>query len=427
MSLVLVIVVFWSTSASADLFYTTVDDGYAAGSGGIVSKVGSDFTVAKDRVANLGGDTGSHVFLGADGVQRLLIREFTYSTGDAVYIYNLKDDPGLTAPFNTADWKATNIRGVAAIGNYLYVAAEVADYTSPQPSGEVIKIDISKSDYPVVGRYKFQDHASGLKRHVQGIRAYNGSLYVLANATDYTAYEPAEVFKLDPNNLASGPAGSPVLIDKNAGSMCQPLAIYGDKLYIACHGHGAAGSFWEVNMGAMTSTKVIDLAAIPELGDTFAGSGIAFANDGTALLLVADGWNPSKIFVTTAENLSNSALTPAQKIGAPAANFTPAEGYSFGIEYDSEDAVFWIMNGNNLEVRSGGGSLLKTYTPAELGDNVYSIAVVNQSNDNSDNGDNDNDNNSGGTSGGGGGCDAGLGAFALSFVVSGALLRHRRR
>ena len=416
--MVLAVLALWSGVANADLFYTTTDSSYSSSSYGKVAVRGGEFNVQSDLFAGTYSDVQAHTFNDADGKERLLVRTFTYAAGDSVSIY----DPGdFNKPLQQiSGWNITNIQDVAEIGDYLYIVAEVVGYT-PSDSGEIVKV--RKSDYTVDSRWQFNYTYSdpAVISHLKGIRAYNGKLYVLSNPSKYSPspaiYEESEVYEFDPANIGAGPTRGPAKIGKNAGAMTRALGLYGNKLYVACHGAGSQGSFWAVDLDTMAPTKVIDCADIAPAGDTWLGMGITFADDGTAFLLVDDSsWLPVKLYVTTEAKLSNASLSAAEKAGTAAA-FTPGPGYLFTAEYDRDNALMWIGNGTELEARGLDATLKKIFTAAQLSDGLYGFRVIK---------------NNGGvnppsTDNGGGGCDAGTGAFALLFLAGAALLKNRKK
>jgi hypothetical protein len=76
------------------------------------------------------------------------------------------------------------------------------------------------------------------------------------------------------------------------------------------------------------------------------------------------------------------------------------------------------MTGQYMDAWSKSGALTRTYSPNDLGDNIYSISILNELNDG-------NGGESGG-GGGGGGCNVGLG-FAGLAAMAGLIIRARRR
>jgi hypothetical protein len=422
LALILAIAVLWSGAASADLFYTVVDSGYSNGSAGVVTRDGSSFNALKDLVTGIGGDPGVHSFIDVGGNERILLRNFSYSSSDAVSIYDPSD---LTAPiFNSTAWAAGNIKGAVSLGDYLYVTAALRNYSSMTvyDSGELLKIRMS--DYQVEDRYSFNvtGLSAGCKRNIDDLRAYGGKLYVVSNNYNPVtfAYEDCEVFRFNPANL-SAPEAS-VTIGINAGAMSQPMDIYGSKLYIACAGNsmgGQAGSLWSVDLGSMTATELIDFDNVTTGFSFNSPKGIAFADDGTALIAVGDDWDPGAIYRTSAALLASGG-SDNTKAGTRIGTFTPAaSGYTFGVAYDRGNATFWVGNGDNLEARDRYGALLKSFTPAELGDNMYAMTVI--------------DKYGGSPSGGSqagdslGGCDAGFGALSLLLAALVVSLKRRKR
>jgi hypothetical protein len=409
-----------SGAAYANLFYTTTDASYSSSSYGIVS---GDFTIKPKLFAGTYSDVQAHTFNDASGKERLLVRTFTYAANDEVSIYDPED-------FNTPlkqikdQWRITNIQGVAELGDYLYIAAEVVGY-APSASGEIVKV--RKSDYTVADRWRFNYtySESDVISHLKGVVAYNGKIYVLNNPAKYSpspsVYEYSEVYEFDPANIGAGPTRGPAKVGRNAGAMTRALGLYDNKLYVACHGAVDQGSFWTVDLDTMTPEKILDLGAMAPAGSKWLGMGIAFADDGTAFLLVDDeNWQPVKLYVTTADKLTDSSLSASDKVGITA-DFTPGPGYLFTADYDKDNKLMWIGNGTELEARSLDGKRLKRFTPADLTDNLYGFRVIKNNLTNTPPPPPHSPDSSGG------GCNAGVRSLALLFLAGAALLKTSKK
>jgi Synergist-CTERM protein sorting domain-containing protein len=402
-------------AAAADVFYTVVDSTYTNGSAGIAVKNGDKLEIMKDLLTGIGGGVYTSRFFDASGKERLMISNFAYDAADAVKIWDLNENDWSAPIFDSREWHASDVYGAVSLGEYLYVAAQVRDYVASdnQKSGEVIKVRMS--DWKAVDRYAFENRGE-CRRHINGIKAYNGKIYTVANVTNFKDYEDSEVFEFDPDNISGGPARK-ADIGVNPGAMSKPLALYGNKLFVSCAGNTSSGGFWAVDLDAMTASQVLNLEEIKSLTglDVAKAMGIAIADDGAALLLINDGatWAPSALYATSAAKLLSSAPAldkAGTKIDAP------AEGYAFYAEYDSENSLFWVGRGQGLEARGKDGALIKSWTPAELGDNIYSIAVIRNKNVTTP---------PAGTEGSGGGCGVGFGA-PLALLAAAALLLRRK-
>jgi hypothetical protein len=77
--------------------------------------------------------------------------------------------------------------------------------------------------------------------------------------------------------------------------------------------------------------------------------------------------------MTTAANLANGKPGSMIKEYSASGGYY---GYSWDILYDRDSGVLWCMAGRSLEARGPDGSLIRKFTPAEIGDNVYSIAKI---------------------------------------------------
>lgn len=53
-------------------------------------------------------------------------------------------------------------------------------------------------------------------------------------------------------------------------------------------------------------------------------------------------------------------------------------GYSWGVLYDDAADTLWCLVGQSLQARAKDGKLIRSFTPLDLGDNVYSISLFNE-------------------------------------------------
>jgi hypothetical protein len=416
-ALAAVILALSCASAYADIFYTVaVDDAYSACGAGVLA--GSGYTVSKDLVVGLAGDTRGYSFKDRDGAQKVLVREYSFGPNDGVSIYT----PGKWGvPDVNKNVFGTNIHGVATTENKLYIAAYERFDGEADKSGEVIRVSDS---YEPDASYQFDPSQFGYDDETYKIRpvaitAYGGNIYVVVStpAADYS-FGNSYVVKFD-SDLKR--IGTPVRIGNNAGGMYVPEALYNGTLYIGCTGKNPYSSdfegagFWAVNLNDMTPQQLIDLSADDSLGAQMA-YGASIKPDGTVFLLLSDTGAPGAIYITTVGALSASGVS-TDKAGSSMAAFTPLSGYSFGALYDESTETLWVMNGKHLQAYDkNGATLLRDLTPELLGGNIYSLALID-----------DAGGSSGGGGGSGGGCDAGafgyFGAFALLALAASSKCR----
>jgi Synergist-CTERM protein sorting domain-containing protein len=404
----------FSASASADIFYTVSN--YANGSAGTIAIAGSEYVVSKDLVVALGGDAKAYSFKDHDGAEKILVREYVPNRpDDSVYIYA----PGKSSPDINKNTFGTNIYGVAASGQYLYTVGYGGDEAA---SGHVIRTDMKngyRRDKPYDLESYVVDKGRNMHRVGVSVKTHGDNVYVVTAVHDELiplwAWYPGEVIEFD-RDLK--PTGRVAAIGKNAGGMTEGVSLYKGKLYIGCSGGvlGAEsfGDYWEVDLAAMTSKKVIDLSD-KNLGldKAYGGYGVAITDDGVAFLTLLryDGDAPSaKLFVTSVQEMIQGS------IGREVSSFAGKTGISWGTLYDEKNSTLWCMAGTDLEARGKDGSLKKTFTPAHLGDSIYSVALI--------------DSAWGGGSGGdsgGGGCDAGFTPLALLLAIPAFLVSRKCR
>jgi Synergist-CTERM protein sorting domain-containing protein len=132
---------------------------------------------------------------------------------------------------------------------------------------------------------------------------------------------------------------------------------------------------------------------------------------GTAYILVYNmNWPTidARIYKASVGDLANGGM------GTQLPAIASAEGASWLMLWDEADATLWVGAGKEIEARDANGNVVKTFTPADLGDNAYSIALIGGGGDT-------------GGGGSGGGCDAGFGLFALLAVTLVVFTRRRNR
>jgi hypothetical protein len=392
-------------AAGADIFYAASN--YETGSAGTLARDGGVFTVKKDLVTNLGVDAWGFTFKDHNGAERAMIREYHYAANDTVYVWDPAD--WKKPVVNTNSW-GTNFHAAASSGRHLYLATYESYGSAPgsqEDTGEVVRVDMG-AGYARDKAYQYgrftSEAGNRVSPHAEGVYAAGDRIYVLY-ALSYNGvneYEASEVveFDRDLNVLrkvqlknSAGETG------KNAAHM----AYHGGRLYVVCmggyQGPESWGDVWEVDVSGMTARRALDGRDIPyELTDGTTAAvgmyGVQFAADGTAFLLTgsygADMTFRARLFVTTAGRLSGGDA------GSLAVKFGTKPGYSWDILWDEADSTLWCMAGTELQARGKNGGIIRTFTPGELGDNVYSVALLNGSGapdspDTPDNSDNPND------------------------------------
>jgi hypothetical protein len=413
-------------TAGADVFYAVSN--YSTGSAGVVAKDGGSFSVYKDLVSNFGVDAAGFTFRDAGGAERAMIREYNYGPNDTVYVWD--PDNFKTPVLNSSGW-GSNVHAAASSGQYLYLAtyeSYAAGATVPggEDTGEVVRVDMGDG-YKRDRAYQYKRHAENgntVSPHAEDIHIEGGKIYVLYGMpyNGVSQYEPSEVVEFDSglNVLRK------VQLKDSSGKAARnavTMAGYGGKLYVAAmggyQGPKSWGDVWEVDIGTMAARQILDGHDIPYTVDGEAVNvgmyGVDFAPDGTAFLL-AGSYSGSyafraRLFVTTAGRLS------AGDAGSVAAEYDSNPGYSWGVLWDEGDSALWCMAGRSLEARGKGGEPLRSFTPAELGDNVYSVSLLD--------GFSPPGGGDGGNGGSGGGCAAG--ASGIAAVLAASLAAYKRR
>jgi hypothetical protein len=422
-----------SSRADADIFYAVSN--YATGSAGVIAKNGSEFSVDKDVVSNFGVDAWSFTFRDYNGNERAMVREYQYGPNDTVYVW----DPAefKTPLVNTKAWGA-NVHATAAYGRYLYITTyeSYKSGSTLQDTGEVARIDM-RSGYAPDRRYRYEaftgDAGFVASPHGEAIHVENGKVYVLFGVSynGVNEYEPSEIveFDSDLNRLRSVRLKD---ANGNIGKNAMRMAAYGGKLYVAnmggYQGPKSWGDVWEADIETMTARQILDGHDIPYAIDgkpvNVGMYGIQFAPDGTAFLLAGsysgDYVFRARLFVASADRLSQGDVGPA------VVEYVGKRGYSWDILWDEEDSALWCMTGASLEARGKDGSLLRAFDPKELGDNVYSISILDDYSGAIEDNGGGNAESQGESSGGGGGCSDGLGSFALLALPAAFALKKRR-
>jgi hypothetical protein len=418
--------------ADADIFYAVSN--YSNGSAGVITKSGGEYAVQKDVVSNFGVDAAGFTFKDHNGADRAMIREYRYGPNDTVYVW---DPANWASPLvNPSNW-GSNIHAAVSSGGYLYLATyeSYAGESGGEDTGEVVRVDM-RNGYIRDKAYRYERRAENghtVSPHAEDIHiGEGGKIYVLYGKpyNGVTMYEPSEIVEFDSDlNILRR-----VQLSDSAGRAARnavTMSEYGGRLYVAAmggyQGPNSWGDLWEVDIETMTARQALDGHDIPYAAD--GGSvnvgmyGIDFASDGTAFLLTGSySGNYSfraRLFVSAASRLAEGDA------GSVVVEYSSSPGYSWGILWDEIDSTLWCMTGRTLEARSKSGSLLRSFTPAELGDNVYSLSLLDSASSGSPGGGNVPSGESGGS---GGGCGTGaLGAAALLFAFAASKLHNFRR
>ena len=188
---------------------------------------------------------------------------------------------------------------------------------------------------------------------------------------------------------------------------------------------GAYGSVWEVNLSTMSPARLVDLGAALGVSPAFQAMDITMTPGGTAYILVYNmNWptTDARIYKVSVNDLATGSM------GTHLPAIASTQGSSWLVLWDEVDATLWVGAGNDIEARDADGKIVKTFTPAELGDNAYSIALIGSSSDSGDSDDGGDSGDSGNSVGNNsGGCDAGFGLLALFAIAFVVLTRRRNR
>ncbi|MDR1205976.1 MAG: hypothetical protein LBL26_10940 [Peptococcaceae bacterium] len=394
-SVLAVLIILPGTEASADIFYTSSN--YNAGMAGIIrGSAQSGYTVEAKLVSNLNGDAQGLSFVDHNGNLRALIRERMSGIGDVVSIYNPQD---FRAPILNARGFGANIHAIASGGDDLYLVTYESYPVGPEDTGEVIHVNM-KEDYTVKDRYHnerffyagFADYAWP---HGEGVMVYNGKVYVMFGMSDPSKildYAPTEIVEFDRGLTPTGKKA--VLKDSGTkiGKNSLTMKLYNGKLYVGCiggrQGPGVHGNIWEVDMadfGSAPARLVLDFEQVTGVlaGAGWGAYGIAFTEGGTAFIL-AGGYDNSmdfkgRLFKLPADKLAAGGTEAISSLQT-AHSFTGASGHSWwdGVTWDAKSDTLWCMAGTHLFAFDRNGAFQRDFTPVELGEDIYSVALFNE-------------------------------------------------
>jgi hypothetical protein len=382
------------TEVYADIFYAASN--YNAGSVGVIQgNSRGGYTINAKLVSNFNGDTAGFSFHDHNNELRALVRERASGVGDAVGIYAPST---FSSPILNRSGFGSNIHAITSNGDDLYLVTYESYPVGPEDTGEVIRVDM-RNNYTVKNRYHnpkifypgFADYAWP---HGEGVMVYRDKVYVMFGMSDPSKildYAPSEVVEFDraltPTGRKAVLEDSGVQIGKNALTM----ALYGDKLYIGCiggrQGTGVYGDVWEIDMNNFGAPprQVLDFEQVTGVlaGAGWGAYGVDFTDDGTAFIL-AGGYDSGMDFKGRLFKIPASDLTAGGQRAIDglvvAHNFTNAGGHSWwdGVTWDAKSDTVWCMSGTHLIAFDKNGNVIRDFTPLELGEDIYSVALFNE-------------------------------------------------
>lgn len=391
--LILIVICFSATSASAELFYTLTD--YATGTIGRISGTESPQTSV---IQNLNGDPFVFAFYDLNGKPRIagVSRDSWVANGDEWKVYNPFAGTGWNsspeAEFLTkyieGDYASTvdgNVHAVATIGDYMYLAYWGNTYNSfgQDHSSKLVKLDMA-NNYEKVAEYLYEpdpnyspSDSNSIAANCADVYAYNGKIYGV-----YTGYKGNQY------------ADTSVVIefdqDLNPLRTCNlaALNIYGaqcfsrGKLYISSVGGSVYGTeptnplscVEVVDLESMTAETLVTTASMQKADQSWKLNfgGVAVTDDGTIYLQcfyfsMSELTYPMKIFKTTYEKLKSGDIGDLVK----EISFS---GWSLGMVYDKYTKLLWVAAGTDL-YRYDGSSWV-TFDSTALGGNIYNLAIT---------------------------------------------------
>jgi hypothetical protein len=383
------------SAACADIFYSVSD--YVAGSVGIIrgSSAGG-YVINAKLVSNFNGDTQGFSFRDHDGRLRAMVRERSSGAGDSIWVYA---PPDFSASLLNRVGMGSNIHAAASDGDDLYLVTYESYPNGPEDTGEVVRVDM-RNGYAVKNRYHnpkffyagFADYA---RPHGEGVMVRDGKVYVMFGMSDPSKvldYAPTEIVEFERNLVPTG-RKAVLELGTQIGKNALTMKMYGDKLYVGCiggrQGTGVFGDVWEIDMTAFGSAssvrQVLDFEKVTGvLADAGWGAyGIDFTDDGTAFIL-AGGYNApmdfkGRLFKIPADKLARGGQDAVDALER-AHDFTNASGHSWwnGVTWDVKSSTVWCMAGTHLFAFDKNGSVKRDFTPLELGEDIYSVSLLNE-------------------------------------------------
>ncbi|MDR3164411.1 MAG: hypothetical protein LBU13_02435 [Synergistaceae bacterium] len=390
-------------TASADIFYAASN--YEAGMvGQIRGSSSSGYVIDAKMVSNFNGDAQGLSFIDHDGNLRAMVRERASGAGDVVSIYAPSD---FSRPILNHSGFGSNIHAVTSYGDDLYLVTYESYPSGPEDTGEVIRVDM-RNGYALKARYQYQRFvydgflpAAGSINwawpHGEGVMVHNNKVYVMFGISDPSKivdYAPTEIVEF---NRDLTPTGDKAILKEGIqiGKNSLTMAMHNGKLYVGCiggrQGVGVFGDVWEINLGDantagdMSARQVLDFEQVTGVlaGAGWGAYGIDFTDDGTAFIL-AGGYDNSMDYKGRLLKIPAGELT---KGGQDAINaleikhdFTDASGHSWwdGVTWDAKSSTVWCMAGTHLFALDKDGNFKRDFTPSELGEDIYSVALLNE-------------------------------------------------
>ena len=433
--LVFVALSVWGGAAAADLFYAATDSNRA--SVGLI--LGKDYRIHKDLSGNFPQYAKVFSFKDPNGKFWAVVDEYSFSSAAQQDTINIFDPQVWDEPHQQLTTWGRNLYGLATSGQYLFVVAFDKREGAEEKSGEIVRVDMTQKGFPSDKRYPFEpyplDGGESILRRPCAVQVINEKIYVLTYTYDgvhngNAKFNDSEVFEFDQdlNLLRKVPLGAGSREAKNA----QRMQVFNGKLYVGTTGGAqtaedvSIGGIWEIDpsstaLSGLSEKKILDLNTLadPDLAGKEKGVlGLGITKDGAVYLLVG-GYDSaskayiSKLYVSTVARLSEG------DVGESIPSLPPVSG----MLYDEPTETLWTWTESWLS--EGGGTLyaydkdanpLETFTPADLGNNVSFVALLE--------GVTLSDSSEG--NGSGGGCDAGLGSVTLLLTVVTLLIRHGR-
>lgn len=356
----------FAAAASADVVFTTSD--YKDRTLGIAGAVNGVITV-KQKTKGFGADPVSFSYSFGNN---LLVanRSSAAASDDSIYICDTDD---ISKPLFSKSWEgARNIYDAEYMFGYLYVIC--------YNDGKIIKVETN--DFTKVAEYAFDNARlpSGFSAKGVSLAQLGGQLYALFAVTDESfapSYEQSWLVKLDENLTPL----SSMTLPENAHT----VTVYNNRLYVASWG-GAQTA----NANASKSKLQVIVHDVMGVSEVFSGAdidgaqiaGICFSPDGTAFVAThmysPDGENcksTTRIYriATGRDGIDSGTKKLVKTLG----------GWMTTITYDPATSYFWVANSDGrdgsdqlLAFNRSDGSLVKSFSSAQLGGPAYSLAQV---------------------------------------------------
>ena len=166
MALAAVICIAAAGTAFADVAFTTVDNNYASGAMGIISKnTSGDLATTPDVVTGLNGDQAIFSFRNTEGKARVMISQYTYGQPDTVWIY----DPAgsWTTPIEVQWANFSNKRAIATLGSNLYAMS--------YDDANIVKVDMTDEKY---SQTAYIVASADIGKNATKMAVFNDKIYV---------------------------------------------------------------------------------------------------------------------------------------------------------------------------------------------------------------------------------------------------------